>query len=94
VADTTAALELREASYPAVFYVPRSDADMTLLERTEHATYCPYKGDASYFTIRAGEAAAENAVWSYEQPHDAVAGIRDHLAFYPDSVEIVGVATA
>jgi uncharacterized protein (DUF427 family) len=88
IADTTRALTLREASYPPVHYIPRDDADMTLLARTAHATHCPYKGDASYFTI-GGEAAAENAVWSYEQPYDAVREIRDHLAFYPNRVDSI-----
>lgn len=84
IADTRRALELREASYPPVFYIPREDADMALLRRTDHASYCPYKGDASYFSV----AGAENAVWSYEAPYDAVAEISGHLAFYPDRVAI------
>jgi uncharacterized protein (DUF427 family) len=88
LADTRNALTLQESTYPAVQYIPREDADLTLLARTEHATYCPYKGDASYFSIAAGDARAENAVWTYEHPHDAVAPIREHLAFYPDQVEI------
>jgi uncharacterized protein (DUF427 family) len=88
LADTRNALTLQESTYPAVQYIPRGDADLTLLARTEHATYCPYKGDASYFSIAAGDARAENAVWTYEHPHDAVAPIREHLAFYPDQVEI------
>jgi len=88
IADTRAALTLQEASYPPVHYVPRSDADPALLQRTDHGTYCPYKGEASYFSIVAGDAPAENAVWTYEQPYDAVAEIRDYLAFYPHQVEI------
>lgn len=88
LADTRGALTLQEANYPAVQYVPRADADLSLLERTDHSTYCPYKGDASYFTIAAGDAPAENAVWTYEQPHDAVGEIREYLAFYPDQVEL------
>lgn len=88
VADSRHALTLREASYPAVQYIPRADADMALLQRSDHATYCPYKGDASYFSVPAGGAGLENAVWSYEAPYDAVAVIKDHLAFYPDRVEI------
>jgi uncharacterized protein (DUF427 family) len=86
--DTQAALRLQEASYPPVLYVPREDADLTRLEPTDHSTYCPYKGDASYFTIRTGEAPVENAVWSYEHPHAAVAEIAKYLAFYPQHVEI------
>ncbi len=88
IADTRAALTLQEAHYPPVQYIPRRDADMTKLERTDHATYCPYKGDCSYFTIAAGDMRAENAVWSYEQPYEAVAVIQDHLAFYPNRVTI------
>lgn len=89
IADTTEALTLREASYPAVQYIPRKDVDMAALERTDHASYCPYKGDASYFSIPAGGQRSVNAIWSYETPYDAVAGIRDHLAFYPDRVDAI-----
>lgn len=88
IADTTRALALKEASYPVAYYIPRDDANMVLLERTEHATHCPYKGDASYFSVKPAGDAGRNAVWSYEQPYDAVAGIKDHLAFYPDRVSI------
>jgi len=88
IARTRAALSLREASYPEVLYVPRSDADMGTLERTDHLTYCPYKGDCNYFTIAAGGEHAQNAVWTYEAPYEAVAQIKDHLAFYPDRVAI------
>ncbi len=91
VADTIEALVLREANYPPVYYVPRGDADMDLLEATGHATHCPYKGDASYFTISAGGRRADNAVWSYEQPYPAVAGIKGYLAFYPDRVDAIEV---
>jgi uncharacterized protein (DUF427 family) len=87
IAETTRALTLKEASYPAVYYIPRSDADMKTLEPTEHETYCPYKGDASYFSLPLGDA-GKNGVWSYETPYTAVAEIKDHLAFYPDKVEI------
>ena len=89
IADTKRALILREASYPGVKYIPRQDVDMSLLERTDHATYCPYKGDASYFSLPIGGERSRNAVWSYEQPYAAVAEIRDHLAFYPDRVDAI-----
>jgi uncharacterized protein (DUF427 family) len=89
LADTTGALSLREASYPPVQYVPRKDVDMSLLSRTEHSTYCPFKGDASYYSIPAGADRSVNAVWTYEAPFDAVAEIRDHLAFYPDRVDSI-----
>jgi len=88
VADTRAALSMREASYPPVLYIPRGDADMALLTRSAHSTHCPYKGDASYFDLPAVGGRSANAVWSYEQPFAAVAAIKDHLAFYPDRVEI------
>ena len=89
VADSRAALTLQEAAYPAVQYVPRADVDMALLARTAHATWCPYKGECAYYSIPAGGERALNAVWTYEQPHDAVAAIRDHVAFYPDRVDSI-----
>lgn len=89
IADTANALILKEASYPPVFYVPRADADMAALTRTAHHTHCPYKGDASYFTIAVGDRTAENAVWSYEQPFPAVAEIKEYLAFYPNRVDAI-----
>jgi len=89
IADTKAALTLREASYPPVHYIPRADVDMALLERTDHATYCPYKGDCAYYSIPSGGTRTANAVWTYEAPYEAVAEIRDHLAFYPDRVDAI-----
>jgi uncharacterized protein (DUF427 family) len=89
VADSRRALTLREAAYPTVLYVPREDVDMSLLERTGRATFCPYKGDCAYFSIPAGGARALNAVWSYEAPYPAVAAIKEHLAFYPDRVDSI-----
>lgn len=82
LADSRAALTLREADYPEVFYLPREDADLSLLVRTEHESYCPFKGDASYFDIPSAGEAGSNAVWSYEQPYDAVQEIAGYLAFY------------
>ncbi|MEI5998679.1 DUF427 domain-containing protein [Paraburkholderia bengalensis] len=87
VADSRNALTLREAGYTAVFYVPRKDVDMTKLARTDHATYCPYKGDAAYFSVASGGERAVNAVWTYESPFPAVEPIREHLAFYTDRVD-------
>jgi uncharacterized protein (DUF427 family) len=89
VADTREALTLREAHYPAVQYIPRKDVDMTLLDRTEHTTYCPYKGDSSYYSIPLGGERSVNAVWSYEAPYAAVTPIKDYLAFYPDRVDAI-----
>jgi uncharacterized protein (DUF427 family) len=87
LADSRDALILREAGYPAVHYIPRKDVDMTLLERSAHTTYCPYKGDCGYFSIPSGGERAINAVWTYEAPYDAVAAIRNCLAFYPERVD-------
>jgi uncharacterized protein (DUF427 family) len=87
IADTTRALTLREASYPAVQYIPREDAKMDVLKPTTNASHCPYKGDASYFSIIADGRTADNAVWSYEKPFPAMAEIAGHLAFYPNRVD-------
>jgi uncharacterized protein (DUF427 family) len=89
IADTTDALTLREAGYRPVHYIPRKDVDMAALTRSQHSTYCPYKGDASYYSIPAGGARSVNAIWTYEDPYEAVAAIRDHLAFYPDRVDTI-----
>ncbi|MCW6508877.1 DUF427 domain-containing protein [Lichenifustis flavocetrariae] len=88
LADTGDALTLREARYPVVYYLPRKDVDMARLTRSAHQTYCPFKGDCSYFDLPANDGSGANAVWSYEAPFDAVAAIKDHLAFYSDRVEI------
>ncbi len=87
IADTTEALTLREAQYGPVQYIPRKDVDMAALARSATATYCPYKGDAAYFSIPAGGDRSIDAIWSYEAPYEAVAAIRDHLAFYPDRID-------
>jgi uncharacterized protein (DUF427 family) len=87
VADTVHALTLSEASYPPVHYIPREDANLTLLTRTDHVTHCPYKGEAHYYSIATPGTRAENAIWVYEKPFPAVAEIAGHLAFYPDRVE-------
>jgi uncharacterized protein (DUF427 family) len=89
VADTTRALTLQETTYKPVHYIPREDADMTVFARTTHQTYCPYKGDAAYYSIKVGDKIAENAIWTYEQPYPAVAEIEGRLAFYPNRVDAV-----
>jgi uncharacterized protein (DUF427 family) len=89
VADTRAALTLREAGHPLVQYIPRTDVEMALLARTDHATYCPYKGDCAYYSIPLGGERSVNAVWTYEAPYAAVAEIKDHVAFYPDRVDAI-----
>jgi uncharacterized protein (DUF427 family) len=89
IADSKEALELREAKYPLVFYIPRKDVNMGALQRTEHSTYCPYKGDCAYYSIPVGGERAINAVWTYEAPFDAVAPIKEYLAFYTDRVDAI-----
>ena len=88
VVDTSRALELREGSYPPVLYFPREDAEMVFFKPTARRTTCPYKGEASYFTLSDGAASDDNAVWTYETPKAGVEAIAGHLAFYPDKVEI------
>ena len=87
IADSKNALTLKEANYRPALYIPRADTDMRLLASTDHHTHCPYKGDASYFSIMVDGHSADNAVWSYEQPYPAMAEIKDYLAFYPDRVD-------
>ena len=87
IADTDSALTLHEADYPPVQYIPREDVDLSQFERTDHATYCPFKGDCSYYSIPAGGKKSVNAVWTYEDPYPAVAQIKDRVAFYPDRVD-------
>lgn len=90
IADSRAALEMHETHEgsvvaPVVYYLPRKDVRMERLARTSHTTHCPFKGDASYYSLRDGP---ENAVWSYEQPYDELLAIKELLAFYPDKFEI------
>ena len=89
IADTRDALTLREVGYPAVHYFPRKDVDMALLQRTDHSTYRPYKGDCAYFSIPLGGEPSTNAVWTYEAPYAAVVSIKDRLAFYPDRADAI-----
>jgi uncharacterized protein (DUF427 family) len=93
VAESTRALRLEEKGYPPVYYLPRSDADLSLLVRTTHYTYCPYKGDCTYYSIPIGGTKSEYAVWTYEKPYEAVAAIKGHLAFYPSRVDGIEVAS-
>ena len=89
VAETTRALTLKEADLPPVQYIPREDVHMDLFDRTHHASHCPHKGDAAYYTVMAGGLVARNAAWTYEQPLPAAAPIRDHLAFYSSKVDAI-----
>jgi uncharacterized protein (DUF427 family) len=89
IAATRDALTLREANYPPVHYLPRKDVDMEALSRSATATYCPYKGEAAYFSIPSGGERSVDAIWTYEAPYGAVAEIKDHLAFYPDRIDAI-----
>ena len=89
VAESTRALTLCESGYKPVHYIPRGDADMDVLQPTTHTSHCPYKGDASYFSLVVAGRRSENAVWSYEQPYPAMAEIAGHLAFYPGRVDAI-----
>ena len=90
VADTDNALTLQESTYAAVQYIPLSDVNRNLLRPTDTATYCPYKGDASYFSVvTSAGATIDDVIWTYELPYDAVAAIAGHVAFYPDKAEVI-----
>ncbi|TMH51779.1 MAG: DUF427 domain-containing protein [Betaproteobacteria bacterium] len=86
IADTRDAIEMKEGDYPVVYYFPRKDVKMERLSRTNHQTYCPFKGHASYYSLKNG---AENAVWTYEKPYDEMSAIKERLAFYPDKVDSI-----
>jgi uncharacterized protein (DUF427 family) len=88
IAESDGALTLQESTYPAVQYVPLADVDPAVLQRTDHETYCPYKGEASYYSIATGDGVLENAIWTYEQPYESVSPIAGHVAFYTDRVEL------
>jgi uncharacterized protein (DUF427 family) len=92
IVDSRDALLLRESSYPPVLYIPRKDADMSRLERSDYSTYCPYKGDCSYYSIPLGGPKSVNAVWTYQRPYAAVAEIQGHLAFYRDRIDSLEIA--
>ncbi len=94
IAETRRSLKMQESSYPPVYYIPREDAAMDKLARTDHLTFCPYKGDAGYFSIAANGTTADNAVWTYEAPFPAVAEIKGYLAFYPSKVDGIEVTPA
>ena len=91
VADSTRAMVMREADYPPVYYLPRDGVRLEHLRRTDHHSNCAFKGKASYWTIQVGEREAGNAVWSYEDPFDEMAAMKDTMAFYPDRVDAIEV---
>jgi uncharacterized protein (DUF427 family) len=86
IADSRDAVELKEGDYPIAYYVPRKDVRMDRLVRSSHRTYCPFKGTASYYSLKDGP---QDAVWSYEQPYEEMDVIKDRLAFYPDKVDSI-----
>jgi len=94
IADTDDAMVVREADYPPVYYLPMEDVDMSYMSRTDHATHCPYKGEASYWTIYMDGVLAENAAWAYEDPYPAATALKGRIAFYPDKVEVYTVDEA
>ena len=94
VADTTAAITLREAAYPPVQYIPLADIDPDVLRPSDHATYCPFKGEASYHSLQVGDDLVPAAAWFYPAPYEAVAPVKDHVAFYPDKVDRIEVHRA
>ncbi|HEY3675426.1 MAG TPA: DUF427 domain-containing protein [Candidatus Tumulicola sp.] len=89
IAESRNALSLREASYPVVHYIPLADVDSDFIVGSDHETHCPYKGVASYHSIVVDGTNGENAIWTYRDPYEAVAEIKDHVAFYPDRVEVI-----
>ena len=89
IARSSDALKMQEAAYAPVYYIPLADVNRAALSKTARQTYCPYKGDASYYTVTVGIESAENAVWAYEEPYDAVAAIAGHVAFYSDRMDSV-----
>jgi uncharacterized protein (DUF427 family) len=91
IAESTSALTLQESTYPAVQYIPRDDVDLTALQASTQESYCPYKGDAGYFSIQVGDQVAKDAVWTYETPYDAVSEIKDYVSFYPDRVDSIEI---
>jgi len=86
IAESRDAVELKESDYPVVYYIPRKDVKMERLSRTNHQTECPFKGTASYYSLKNG---AKNAVWTYEKPYDEMSVIKERLAFYPDKVDSI-----
>jgi uncharacterized protein (DUF427 family) len=91
IAESSRALRLEEKGYPPVYYIPREDMDMSLLIRTTHYTYCPYKGDCTYYSIPIGGPRSEYAVWTYENPYEWVVSIREHMSFYPARVDEIAL---
>jgi len=92
IADSRDAIRLEESKYTPVYYLPRKDVKMERLTRTTHSTHCPFKGEASYYTLSTDNLTVANAAWSYEQPYDEMSVIKERLAFYPDKVDSISAA--
>jgi uncharacterized protein (DUF427 family) len=88
VADSSAALRMHEAQYPPVHYVPLADVDQGLLRPSDTSTYCPFKGESSYYSVSTPEGDVQDAIWFYESPYPAVDQIAGHVAFYTDRVTL------
>ena len=88
VADSRHALTLRESAYPAVQYIPIADVDASVLRRTDTSSYCPFKGDASYYSVETPDGTVNDVIWTYEKPYAAVSEIANHVAFYADRAEL------
>jgi uncharacterized protein (DUF427 family) len=88
IAETTDSVTLQEADYPAVQYLPLDAVDPAVLRRTDTQTYCPFKGDASYYSLALVDGDVTDAIWTYETPYPAVQEIAGRIAFYPNKVEI------
>ena len=91
VADSRRAIIVDESGYRPVYYFPREDARMNYMQRSDQHTYCPFKGEASYYTIAVEERKEENAVWTYEEPYDEVVELKSYLAFYANRVDRIEV---
>ena len=93
IADSTAALRVEETGHGPVHYLPEKDVRLDLLRPAAHHTYCPFKGDCSYWTIAlaGGGKQSENAVWGYQKPYDEASGLAGHYAFYQSRVDAIEV---
>ena len=92
IADSTDALRVEETGHGPVYYIPAKDMALDLMSKTAHTTYCPFKGTASYWTIKVGDKSAENAIWGYEAPYDETTALAGHYAFYDTRVDSIEIA--
>jgi uncharacterized protein (DUF427 family) len=92
IADSTNALRVEETGHGPVYYIPAKDMALPLMKKTEHTTYCPFKGTASYWTIDTGDKSSENAIWGYEAPYDETTALAGYYAFYDTRVDSIEIA--